>query len=105
MEAKTLIFHENQDFGRHHENLDLDRKVLKQIFWVLSVWQNFPSIFNYGLLIAPGKFLERNLEQIQVKVCKTAVCVQLQLGANFALTAKLAARGRPSTMVSAGSDS
>ena len=44
-------------------------------------------IFNYGLSTAPGKFVRRNLEQIQVEWCQLSVCVQLQL----------AAGGEPST--------
>ena len=56
--------------------------------WDLSFWQNLPQIFNYGLSIAPGKFVGRNLEQIQVEGCKLSVCVQLHFGANFALIAK-----------------
>ena len=78
---------------------------LRVILWDLSVWQNFPQIFNYGLSIARGKSVGRNLEQIQVEGCQLYICAQLQLGANFALTAKLQARGEPSTNVPAGDDS
>ena len=56
--------------------------------WDLSFWQNLPQIFNFGASLSRGKFVGRNLEQIQVEGCKTSVCVQLQLGANFALAAK-----------------
>ena len=59
----------------------------------------------YGSYILSGKFVGRNLEQIQVEGCQPYICVQLQLGANFALTAKLQARGEPSTNVPAGDDS
>ena len=79
------MLYENHDFGRHHENLVAARKVLKQILWNLSCWQNLPQIFNYGSYIAPGKFVGRNLEQIQVEGCQPHICAQLQLGANFAL--------------------
>ena len=63
-------------------------KVLKYFLWDLSCWENIAQIFNYGSPVAPGKFVGRNLEQIQVEGCQPHICVQLQLGANFALTAK-----------------
>ena len=56
-------------------------------------------------MILPRKFIGRNLEQMQVGGCKCYLCAQLQLGANFALTTKLRARGEPSTNVPAGDDS
>ena len=58
------------------------------MLWNLSFWQNLPQIVNLVSPIARGKFVERNLEQIQVERCQPYICVQLQLGANFALTAK-----------------
>ena len=75
-------------FVHHHENLVSIGKVLKQILWNLSCWENLPQIFNCGLLLLPGKFVGRNLEQIQVEGCQPHICARLQLGANFALTAK-----------------
>ena len=67
--------------------------------------KTFLKYLTMDLPIAPGKFVGRNLEQIQVEGCQPHICVQLQLGANFALTAKLQARGEPSTNVPAGDDS
>ena len=60
----------------------------KRILWNLSCWENLPKIFNCGLLLLPGKIVGRNLEQIHVEGCQTSVCARLQLGVNFALTAK-----------------
>ena len=74
--------------GHHHENLVRTRKVPKQILWDLSLWQNLPQIFNLGANLSREKFVGRNLEQIKVEGCKCYVCVQRQLDANFALTAK-----------------
>ena len=62
--------------------------MIKRILWDLSFWQNLPQIFNLGLLILPWKFVGRNIKQIQVEGCQPYICAQLQLGANFALTAK-----------------
>ena len=69
---REIGFYQNYDFWCHHENLDPVRKVLKQILWDLSVWKNLPQISNYGTIIAQGKVVGRNLEQIQVEGCKLA---------------------------------